>query len=149
MGRIYDKFNTLTYANEAEVSLKFTVPLLNFFLGFSRNEIIPEHEFPARRLFFGRKSFSSESFPKSQRPDFVICLDGDFEKACFVVDSKGPTENLDEHLDQLKSYSLGARVNFLVITNGKDLKIYFAQEEVLRLSGLNEIDVFLQKSGIC
>jgi len=142
MGRVSDEFCTLIFDNEADVSLKFTVPLLNAFLGFSKNEIVPEHDFPARTLFFGRRSFSSKSFPKSQRPDFVICLDGDLEKACFVVDSKGPTENLDEHLDQLKSYSSGARVNFLVITNGKDLTIYFGQEEVLKLSGLNEIDVF-------
>lgn len=142
MGKIYDYFNSVTYANEAEVSLKFTVPFLTEFLGFSKDEIIPEHDFPSRELFYGLRSFPSKDFPKSQRPDYVICLDGDIEKACFVVDSKDSSEKLDEHLEQLLSYSLGAKVNFLVITNGKALNIFYGQEEVLALSGLEEIDIF-------
>lgn len=106
MGKIYDYFNTATYANEAEVSLKFTVPLLTEFLGFSKDEVIPEHAFPSRQIFYGHRTFLSKSFPKYQRPDYVICLNGDLEKACFVVDSKGTDEDLDEYLGQLTSYSL-------------------------------------------
>ena len=142
MGKIYDYFKTVKYANEAEVSLKFTVPLLTEFLGFSRDEIIPEHDFPSRQIFYGHRTFSSKRFPKFQRPDYIVCLNGEFKKACFVIDSKGVDEDLDKYLGQLTSYSIGAKVNFLAITNGIALRVYYGQEEVLALSGLEEIDIF-------
>lgn len=141
MGRIYDCFSNLVYENEADVSLKFTIPLLTSFLGFLKTDIIPEHDYPARDLFYGRRKLSTKDLPESQRPDFVVCL-GSLDKACYVVDSKAPTENLDNHLDQLKSYSLGAKVNFLVITNGTALRIYYGQEEILNLTDLMQLDIF-------
>jgi HEAT repeat protein len=144
LGRIYDSFNKVTFASEAEVSLRFTVPLIEL-LGFSKNEIVPEHNYPSKEIFYGIKNFSSKDFPKSQRPDYVVCLNGDLDKVCFVVDSKDSKEELNEHLEQLKSYSSGAKTNFLVITNGKNLKVYYGQEEVLSLLGLEEIDIFFPK----
>lgn len=141
MGRIFDLFNNLRYENEADVSLKFTIPLLTSFLGFSITDIVPEHEFPARDIFYGIRKLSTKDLPESQRPDFVVCL-GQLDKPRFVVDSKGPKEKLEKHLSQLRSYALGAKVNFLVITNGSALKIYYGQEEVLNLPNIMYLDIF-------
>lgn len=143
MGVISDTFGRISYENEADVSLKFTVPFLTSFLGFSKNGIVPEHDFPAKEVFFGLKKFSTKDFPKAQRPDFVVCL-GSLDTPCFVIDSKGPDEDLEKHLNQLKSYSLGAKVNLLVITNGNAMKIYYGQDEILFLDSVQDVDIFFQ-----
>lgn len=110
VGRIYDALGSLTYANEAEVSQKFLVPLLAEHLGYDRNaEILPERHFAAFDIPQNRKERLS-SRELLCRPDYVLVV-GSAPVA--VVDSKDPNENLDDHLDQLRAYCIGAGTNQL------------------------------------
>lgn len=123
MGRIFEQFHSLKNKNEADVNQNFVIPLLTKYLGFSLEDIKPERDFPAKDIFYGRKKISSKELPVSQRPDFVICIN-DILNPKYVVDGKAPNEPLTKHLPQLISYAIGVGVNFLVITNGRSLRIY-------------------------
>ncbi len=115
MGVIFEQFHSIKYENEAEVSLKFVMPLLTEHLGFSREDIKPERYYPERSVSRGKKKISSKFFPKGQRPDFVICIN-DISNPKFVLESKAPGEELEKHLSQLQSYTLCVGVDLLVIT---------------------------------
>ena len=143
MGKISESFSELTYINEAQVSQNFVIPFLVEFLGYEKKDIIPENDYPNKIIPFGRREFKTKYIPQSQRPDYVICQDS-IDKPLFVVDSKGPSEKLEEHLSQLLSYSLGAGVNFLVLTNGTEMLIYYGQDEVLKLSSISDLDIYFE-----
>lgn len=141
MGRIFDRFESITYRNEADVNNKFVLPFLTDFLGYSLDkDIYAEVNYPAKNIHYGRKFFSSKSIPSSQRPDFVICID-DVQNPKFVLESKAPEEDLENHLSQLKSYTLGVGVNLLVITNGVDFRIYDVNELLFKANNIGELDV--------
>ena len=141
MGKIFDHFEYINYENEADVNHKFVIPFLTEFLGLSlEKDIYPERNYPAKDLFYGIKSFSSKSLPSSQRPDFVICID-DISNPKFVLESKAPTENLEQHLNQMKSYALGVGVNLLVITNGKNFRIYNVNDIIFQANDISELDI--------
>jgi hypothetical protein len=144
MGLIFDTFGSLTFTNEAEVSQNFIIPLLTEFLGFSRDDIKPEQDYPAFEIYYGRRSFSSDKLPKSQKPDYVVC-NGTIDKPKFVVESKGPEEKLDNHLKQMKSYAIGVGVNFIVMTNGKSLLINNVNDSIFFTETIEDLDI---KSGI-
>ena len=140
MGKIFTFFGNLTVNNEASVSQNFVIPLLTRFLGYRRDEIIPEKYFPAFDFYSGVKKIGNSKSLK-QKPDYVICLNGDFDQSKFVFDSKKPNENLDSHLDQLKSYALGARTNLLVISNGSALKIYDVNNLIFVAQNIDDLDI--------
>ena len=143
MGKITDTFIKLEYINEAQVSQNFVIPFLVAFLGYDITEIIPENDYPNRIIPYGKRGIKTKDIPRSQRPDYVICQDT-LDNPLFVLDSKGPSEKLDEHLPQLLSYSLGAGVNFLVITNGKEMLVYYGQEEILKISSISDLDIYFE-----
>ncbi|GEM_PF-2030615 len=124
MGKLFDAFGALTFANEAEVSKNFVQPLLKDFLGYEPCEVLPEMIYPARDIYSGVNFNKNGSKGLIHRPDFVVCLDGDIEQPKFIIDSKGPHEKIDSHLGQLRSYALSVGVNFLMMTNGIELKVY-------------------------
>ncbi|QLH74550.1 MAG: type I restriction enzyme HsdR N-terminal domain-containing protein [Methanomassiliicoccales archaeon] len=140
MGKIFDTFGTLTYANEAEVSQNFIIPLLTELLGYSREDIKPEKEYPVFKINYGRRSFSSDKLPKSQKPDYVVC-NGTTDKPKFVVESKGPEEKLDNHLKQMTSYAIGVGVNFIVMTNGKSLMVNDVNEPIFFAETMEDLDI--------
>ena len=148
MGTIFDRFESINYENEADVNHKFVIPFLTEFLGFSlEKDIYPEKNYPAKDLYYGIKSIPSKSLPSSQRPDFVICID-DTLNPKFVLESKAPTENLEQHLNQMRSYALGVGVNLLVITNGNSFRIYNVNEMIFQANDISELDIkfnFIEK----
>jgi|GEM_PF-6014052 len=140
MGKIYDEFKAMNNQNEAEVNQNFIIPLLTKYLGYRLEEIKPENDYPAREIFFGHKSFSSKGMPKSQRPDYVVCIDT-IDSPRFVVESKAPTEDLSEHFDQMRSYAIGVKVNLLLITNGKELRVFDINELIFEAKSITELDI--------
>ncbi|RZB29279.1 MAG: hypothetical protein AEth_01247 [Candidatus Argoarchaeum ethanivorans] len=139
MGKIFEQFHSLKNENEADVSLNFVIPLLTKYLGFSSEDIKPERDFPARDIFYGRNKLSeTKNLRKSQRPDFVVCINSNPK---FVVESKAPNEDLEKHLPQLKSYSIGVGVNFLVITNGIGFRIYDINDLMFEANSIEELDL--------
>lgn len=141
MGTVFDHFENIFYRNEADVNNKFVIPFLTDFLGYSvENDIYAEVNYPAKDFNFGRKSVSTKSIPSHQRPDFVICID-EISNPKFVFESKAPSEGLEDHLKQLKSYTLGVGVNLLVITNGKEFRIYDVNELLFKAENIGELDI--------
>lgn len=140
MGKIHDRFGTIIYKNEAEVNLKFITPLLNEFLGFSLDEIIPEQYFPVFGVPLGVETHDSKLLNKKVRPDFVVCIN-DESNPKIVVESKAPTEDLDKHTPQAMSYASGVRVNIIVITNGVALKIFDANTLIYQTNSIEELDI--------
>jgi hypothetical protein len=124
MGKLYDDFGSLAFHNEAEVSQNFILPLLQTYLGYAAEEILPEHYYAAKDIYSGVKFAPDGSKSLNHRPDFVICLDGDPSQPKFIIDSKAPDEGIDEHFGQLRSYAVSVGKNFLMMTNGKELKVY-------------------------
>lgn len=138
MGRIYDTFGNLNYANEAEVSQKFLLPLLCEYLSYDRNtEVLPERNFAAFDIPQNRKQRIS-SRELLCRPDFVLVIG---TTAAAVVDAKDPAESLDDHLDQLRAYCIGAETNLLLITNGVELRLYDANDLIFLAKSIEELDL--------
>lgn len=128
MGRLFDEFGALTFQNEAAVSQNFILPLLQRYLGYRSEEIIPEVHYPAKDIFSGVHFAGGGSKGLVHRPDYVVCLNGNPDEARFVIDSKGPGEKIDDHLGQLHSYALSVGKNLLMMTNGKEVKVYNVNE---------------------
>jgi hypothetical protein len=124
MGKLFDDFGSLTFHNESEVSQNFILPLLQDYLEYDSKEILPERYYAARDVYSGVKFSEGGSKSINHRPDFVVCQDGDIGQPKFIIDSKGPDEGIDDHLGQLRSYAISVGKNFLMMTNGKELKVY-------------------------
>lgn len=139
MGQIFDRFRSLQFHNEAEVSQNFLFPLLSEFLGYRADEILPEHLFPAFIPQNRGHSISSDILPRKAKPDHVVVING--RDRVLVCDSKGPDENIDDHLDQLIAYCIALRTNLLLITNGTELRVYDANALVFQAKSVEELDI--------
>jgi len=139
MGKLFDEFNGLTFNNEAEVSQNFITPLLENYLGYDLKEIIPEKFYPAKDIFSGVNFSKEGSKGLKHRPDFVICLDGDTGRPKFVIDSKAPDEDIDEHLGQLRSYATSVGQNFLMMSNGTEIKVYDVNNLIFYSNGMDDL----------
>ena len=144
MGRIFESFKYMKNENEADVNQNFIIPLLTKFLGFKLSDIKPERNFSVNISKYGRREKSSKKLPKRRRPDFVVCIDS-IENPKFVVESKKPDEDLEEHLTQMRSYAVCVGVNLLVITNGKHFKIYDVHELLFMSEDLKIFDIQFDK----
>lgn len=142
MGRITDRFGSNTYDNEAEVSQNFVVPLLKEFLAYRDCEIKPERYYPVGHLYSGVNELWSAK-RLGQKPDFVICIDGDVTAPKFIIDSKGPGEDIEKHLGQLRSYAVGVGTNIIMITNGSTMKIYDVNEDLFHAENIEDLDIKL------
>jgi hypothetical protein len=98
MGKLFDKFNCLKFSNEVEVSQNFIIPLLVEFLGNSNTEIVPEKNYLATDLYSGLNLKDGGSKRLKHRPDYIVCIKGDTNNIKFIIDSKGPDENLNDHI---------------------------------------------------
>ena len=122
MTRIFERFGSIRFQNEAEVSNRFVLPLLLNF-GYEENEILPERLQPAIIIPRNRNKELDGKDAKI-KPDFMVALDGDSEKLIFSFDSKGPNESLDSHLRQLLAYCISAGTNLIAVTNGIEFRVY-------------------------
>lgn len=143
MGTIFEKFGSNKYNNEAEVNQNFIVPLFTAFLGYSLEEIIPEKNFPLFYIPVNRyKEVRSDKLPKNQRPDFIVCLENS-QNPKFVVESKAPSEDLTKHEPQSRAYSIGVKVNIIVLTNGVEFRIYYVNDLIFEAKNIDELDLKL------
>ncbi|MFH0924407.1 MAG: hypothetical protein V1872_02040 [bacterium] len=143
MEKIYDQFNNIEYRNEADVSLNFVIPLLTQYLSYHSDEILPEVRFPVKDIIRGVTRNKKASKKLNVKPDYIICIDGNTDAVKFILDSKGPKEDIDndDHLGQLKSYAVAVGVNILVITNGTNLKIYDVNNLIFESKGIEDLDL--------
>ncbi len=141
MGTIFEKFGSNKYNKEAAVNQNFIVPLLTDFLGYSLEEIIPEENFPIFDVHVNRyKKVRSDKLPQNQRPDFVVCLESP-QNPKFVVESKASSEDLVKHKPQSLAYVIGTGVNFIVLTNGIELRIHYANDVVFEAKNIEQLDL--------
>jgi len=140
MGRIFDRFGHLKFHNEAEVSQNFLIPLLTEFLGYHRDEILPEHLVPAFEIPQNlERSVSSGLLPAKAKPDYVVTING--QDRVLICDSKGPKESLDDYLHQLLAYCIALRTNLLLTTNGTELRVYSANSPVFKSATVDDLDL--------
>jgi hypothetical protein len=140
MGRIFDRFGHLKFHNEAEVSQNFLIPLLTEFLGYRRDEILPEHVITAFHIPQSREGeVSTASLPPKARPDYIVTING--QERVLVCDGKGPNESLDDYLHQLLAYCIALRTNLLLTTNGTELRVYSANDLVFKSTSLEKLDL--------
>lgn len=141
MGTIFEKFGSNKYNKEAEVNQNFIVPLLTDFLDYSLAEIIPEENYQIFPTTLNRDNkVRTDKLPRNQRPDFVVCLENP-KNPKFVVESKAPNENLDKHKPQSLAYVIGTGVNLIVLTNGIELRIYYANDLVFEAKNVEQLDL--------
>ena len=140
MGRIFERFGTINFHNEAEVSNNFVIPLFKEFLGYKENEILPERLQPSVMIPLNRDRELSGVEVKI-KPDFMLAIDGDINHIIFSFDSKGPNENLDNHLRQLLAYSISVGVNLVGTTNGKEFRVYNANDLIFQSADIETLDL--------
>lgn len=141
MGTVFEKFGSNKYDNEAAVNQNFVLPLLTDLLGYSRNEVIPEKNYPAFDIPLNRrKKIRSDKLPEKQKPDFVICLEN-LQKPKFVLESKASKEDLKKHKPQSVSYVIGVKVNIIVVTNGIELQIFDVNNLIFEAKSIEELDL--------
>lgn len=141
MGKLFDEFNGRVFNNEAEVSQFFVLPLLQNYLGYSLQEIIPEKHYPATSLSSGVSFKKGGSKKLLHRPDFVVCLYGNTDNPLFIIDCKGPREKLDNHFGQIKSYANSVGKNFLMMSNGEEVKVFDVNNLVFHSTGMADLQV--------
>lgn len=89
--------------SEENIKIKITVPLLEI-LGY--NKVVD--------LDFERNV-------RNKRADVAIVLDN---KVKVIIETKKITERLDNHLEQALDYAWNFQVNWVVLTNGVEIRIY-------------------------
>ncbi|HET7540711.1 MAG TPA: hypothetical protein VFK05_12590, partial [Polyangiaceae bacterium] len=138
MGIIAETFAELVFENEASVSQNFLVPLLTNHLGYDRaTEVVPERQYPAFEIPQNRtKRLPSREL--QARPDYVLLVRG---SVVAVLDSKGPDESLDAHFEQMLAYCIAIRTNLLLITNGRELRLYDANALIFKTENIAQLDV--------
>lgn len=144
MGKLYDDFANLSFRNEAEVSQNFLLPLLQGYLGYDLREIVPEMYFPAKDLYSGVNYSPGGSKGLKHKPDYVICINGDTSMARFIIDSKAPTESIDDNLGQLRSYANSVGKNFVMMTNGKELKVFDVNNLIFHTTDIAELQIKIE-----
>lgn len=140
MGKISEKFSEIKYQNEADVEIKFVLPFLEEFLGYPKEKIMPKYRIPVYLAIpFNRENKIPSSYlKKSAKPDFIV-LDND-NKNLFVIEVKRPKENLMNYTHQLQGYSLAAKTNLIVITNGIQFYVYDGVELLINFQNIQELD---------
>lgn len=140
MGHIYNHFGHLSYRNEDDVSQNFIIPLFTGFLGYKLIELLPEIRFPAKQVHSGVHNIG-DTKGLSNKPDFIVCLNGDDKNILFVIDSKGTNQNVQDHFEQLRSYTVSVGCNLIILTNGRQFYIYDVNSPLFVADTIEELDV--------
>ncbi|TFG20494.1 MAG: hypothetical protein EU529_14820 [Promethearchaeota archaeon] len=159
MGKIYNRFSNQEYINEADVEINFVEPLLKEFLGYSTYNILPKKRYKVRDGFNIKEIVINRNtkIPINRlggEPDFIITDRKNYkklffkdtiekkeeEKAFFLIEVKGPNENLENFIDQKNAYCNLAKTNLIVMTDGSKFLVYDFNELLLKCNNIEELD---------
>lgn len=115
-------FNPELCRNESEVESKLIVQYLLPQLGYSPDEWYQEVAFGSIRLDF--LAFATQVIP------FVLDANSPLS---VVMEAKHPNQNLDRHIYRLKHYLNSLNVQYGLLTNGKELRIYKKSQNDIKL----------------
>jgi chromosome partitioning protein len=113
-------FNPELCRNESEVESKLIVRYLLPKLGYSPDTWHQEVKFGKIRLDF--LAFTQKLPFKLDAPSIGL-----------VIEAKHPRKNLDKHVYQLRSYLTNLDISYGLLTNGKELRIYYQTAGAVRL----------------
>jgi chromosome partitioning protein len=114
-------FNPELCRNESEVESKLIVHYLLPKLGYSPDTWHQEVKFGKIRLDF--LAFT-QKLPFTANPLSSVGL---------VIEAKSPRRNLDKHVSQLHNYLTSLNIAYGLLTNGKELRIYYQLANTLQL----------------
>jgi chromosome partitioning protein len=114
-------FNPELCRNESEVESKLIVHYLLPKLGYSSDTWHQEVKFGKIRLDF--LAFT-QKLPFTSNPRSSVGL---------VIEAKSPRRNLDKHVAQLRNYLTSLDIAYGLLTNGKELRIYYQSLGTLQL----------------
>jgi chromosome partitioning protein len=114
-------FNPELCRNESEVESKLIVHYLLPELGYPPDTWHQEVKFGKVRLDF--LAFT-QTVPFSSTDQAAVGL---------VIEAKHPRKNLDKHVVQLRNYLTGLNITYGLLTNGKELRIYYQSLGVIQL----------------
>ena len=114
-------FNPELCRNESEVESKLIVHYLLPKLGYSPDTWHQEVKFGKIRLDF--LAFTQKLPFKSDTKSSVG----------LVIEAKHPRKNLDKHVYQLRNYLTSLNITYGLLTNGKELRIYYQAAGVVQL----------------
>lgn len=140
-------FNPELCRNESEVESKLIVQYLLPKLGYSPDSWYQEVAFSTIRLDF--LVFATQVIP------FVLDANSPLS---VVMEAKHPNQNLNNHLGKLKRYLVKLNVQYGLLTNGKEIRIFTRIKEDIKLvfqcSGkevearINEIKALIGKDSL-
>lgn len=108
--------------NERDVEGKLIIQYLLPELGFAPDTWYRERTFDNIRLDF-----------LAFRNRIVSCTDLSQEKPCLIIETKHPKQDLERHVSQLKEYLNRLGVEFGLLTNGREIRIYKQGQNILDL----------------
>jgi chromosome partitioning protein len=114
-------FNPELCRNESEVESKLIVHYLLPKLGYTPDTWHQEVKFGKIRLDF--LAFT-QKLPFTSNPRSSVGL---------VIEAKSPRRNLDKHVLQLRNYLTSLNIGYGLLTNGKELRIYYQFTGTLQL----------------
>ena len=114
-------FNPELCRNESEVESKLIVHYLLPRLGYTPDTWHQEVTFGKIRLDF--LAFT-QKLPFASNPRSSVGL---------VIEAKSPRRNLDKHVSQLRNYLTSLNIGYGLLTNGKELRIYYQFADKLQL----------------
>ncbi len=110
------------YRNESEVESKLIVQYLLPQLGYSPDSWYQEVAFGSIRLDF--LAFAAQAVP------FVLDANSPLS---VVMEAKHPDQNLNNHVRRLKRYLTNLNVQYGLLTNGKEIRIFERIKDDIRL----------------
>ncbi|MFQ4145944.1 AAA family ATPase [Chlorogloeopsis sp. ULAP02] len=115
-------FNPELCRNESEVESKLIVQYLLPQLGYTPDTWHQEITFGKIRLDF--LAFAAQAIP------FVLDVNSPLS---LVMEAKNPKQNLNNHVHRLKNYLISLNVEYGLLTNGKEIRIYQKSQDDIQL----------------
>ncbi|MBF2006061.1 MAG: AAA family ATPase [Chlorogloeopsis fritschii C42_A2020_084] len=115
-------FNPELCRNESEVESKLIVQYLLPQLGYTPDTWHQEITFGKIRLDF--LAFAAQAIP------FVLDANSPLS---LVMEAKSPKQNLNNHVHRLKNYLISLNVEYGLLTNGKEIRIYQKSQDDIQL----------------
>jgi len=106
------QFEPSTFLTEADVEAKFIAQYLLPKLGYNLSAWYTEVAFGSIRLDF--LAFANQ-ISNAERPSYPVCL---------AIEAKSPKQKLDKSVTQIRQYLVALGIEWGVLTNGIDFRIY-------------------------
>lgn len=148
MGIFRETFETLEYENEEDVKLKFIIPFFVRFFEYSERNIRPESSYTSLEFPFNRSLLRNvtELDRKGGRPDYIV--ENDEGDKLFIIEAKGPEEDIQHYEHQLQAYCTATKTNLIVVTNGTQFAVYDVNEPFLFCANILELEQNFDKISI-